>query len=147
MLKMEAKKLYIPATHKRSSTLVQKLCSGAMLVAKVHQPGVLDVIIADIILHIGPLLKTLQWPDQTIWDRTRLDQSPFSLLHRWHFFLYSINFCLHRKLCSPDQAWRLVLRQSWQSRASRKHRLAPESSWWPRLSFCISAISIYFVLL
>ena len=46
MLKMEAKKLYTPDTHKRSSTLVQELCFGAMLVAKVHQPGVLDVIIA-----------------------------------------------------------------------------------------------------
>ena len=41
--------LYTPATHKRSSTLVQKFCSGAMLVAKVHQPGVLDVIIAYIL--------------------------------------------------------------------------------------------------
>ena len=60
MLKMEAKKLYTPATHKRSSTLVQKFCSGAMLVTKVHQPGVLGVTIADIILDIGPLLKILQ---------------------------------------------------------------------------------------
>ena len=49
MLKMEAKKLYTPDTHKRSSTLVQKLCFGSMLVAQIHQPGVLDVIIADIL--------------------------------------------------------------------------------------------------
>ena len=51
--------LYTPATHKRSSTLVQKFCSGAMLVTKVHQPGVLGVTIADIILDIEPLLKIL----------------------------------------------------------------------------------------
>ena len=41
--------------------------------------------------------------DQTIRDRTRLDQygtslHSVSLLNSWLFFVYSINFCLHRKL-------------------------------------------------